>query len=329
MTSGFSIIDKKRVAEILEKSVATDHLSRKVDLFLISLIILNVIAIASESVSSIRDSYEAELYAFEMISIAVFTVEFVARLWCASEVLDDEGKKLYSSRWSYFLSPMALIDLLAILPYYLSLLIAIDLRILLVVRLLRIFKLSRYSSAMGMLLNVLKEEAQAFMAALFVLVVLLVLASCGIYLIEHEVQPEAFGSIPAAMWWAMATLTTVGYGDVTPITPLGKIFGGFITIIGVGMVALPAGILASGFSNQFHRARQQYDEALGEVLKDGMVSLDEEEDLNELRVELGLSKEEAKQLYDLAMDKLKNSVNYCPKCGHDLSKHNRLFNDED
>lgn len=322
------MIDKKRVAEILEKSVATDRLSRKVDLLLISLIILNVVAIASESVSSIHEAYEAELSAFELLSIAVFTVEFLARFWCAPEVLDDQGRRLYSNRWSYLLSPMAIIDLLAILPYYLSLIIAFDLRILLVVRLLRIFKLSRYSSAMGMLLNVLREEAQAFLAALFVLVVLLVLASCGIYLIEHEIQPDAFGSIPAAMWWAMATLTTVGYGDVTPITPLGKIFGGCITIIGVGMVALPAGILASGFSNQFHRARQQYDEALEEVLKDGMISLDEEEDLNELRVELGLSKDEAGQLYKLAMDKLSNGVNYCPNCGQDLSKHNLLFDDK-
>ena len=139
---------------------------------------------------------------------------------------------------------------------------SIDLRFLRVIRLLRIFKLTRYSGAMNLVLSVFKEEASAFFAAFFVLLMLLILASSGIYLLEHEVQPDNFGTIPDAMWWAMATLTTVGYGDVVPITPIGKLFGGFITIIGMGMVALPAGILASGFADQVHRRRTEYTEQI-------------------------------------------------------------------
>jgi len=148
---------------------------------------------------------------------------------------------------------LQLIDLVVILPFYLSFLFSIDLRMLRILRLFRLLKLARYSPAMQSLVAVVSNEKRALFGALLLMVCLLLFASTGIYFVEHKAQPEAFGSVPAAMWWAVATLTTVGYGDVTPITPLGKVFGGFVMVFGLGMFALPIGIMATGFSQESHR----------------------------------------------------------------------------
>jgi voltage-gated potassium channel len=213
---------------------------------------------------------------------------------------------------------MAIIDLLAILPFYLAFFISIDLRFLRVVRLLRVFKLTRYSGAMNLVLSVFKEEAHAFLASIVVLLIVLILASSGIYLLEHKLQPEHFGSIPAAMWWAMTTLTTVGYGDVVPITPWGKIFGGLITVIGMGMVALPAGILASGFAEQIHRRRSIYQERLQHFLGDGVVTKTEKLSLDHLRERLGLTHEEVEELTHEYLHKYQSSIRQCPHCNKPL-----------
>jgi len=144
----------------------------------------------------------------------------------------------------------------------------------------------------------------------------MVLASTGIYLIEHEVQPEQFGSIPAAMWWAMATLTTVGYGDVVPITMWGRFFGGTITLLGMGMVALPAGILASSFSEQAHQRRETFRLSIQNAMKDGKVSVSDRGKLETLRHALDMDKEEAELLINLApQDQHTSSASHCPHCG--------------
>ena len=223
-------------------------------------------------------------------------------------------------RIRYMFTLSALIDLIAILPFYLAFFVSVDLRFLRVIRLLRVFKLTRYSAAMQVLLDVLQDEFNTFMAAFFLLAVLLVLASSGIYLIEHDVQPEAFGSIPLAMWWSLVTLTTVGYGDVTPVTTLGKFFGGCITIIGVGMVALPAGILASGFGEHLQRRRETYKELLDDVLEDGIVTEEEESELEALREELELSREDAEQLFSIMVRESEGIITSCPHCGKSLKE---------
>ena len=174
------------------------------------------------SIPEIGQAYRAWFQGFEAFSIAVFTVEYVLRVWSAIEQTYPRYKHPLWGRLRYAASPMAVIDLLAVLPFYLSFLLPIDLRVLRVLRLVRMFKLTRYSPAMNLLLAALREEVQAIAAALFVLLLLLVLASSLAYLAEHEAQPAAFGTIPQAMWWAIVTLTTVGYGDVVPVTPLGK-----------------------------------------------------------------------------------------------------------
>ena len=148
--------------------------------------------------------------------------------------------------------------------------------------------------------------------------VILIVAASGIYLLEHDVQPDKFGSIPKAMWWALITLTTVGYGDVVPITGLGKVFGGIITILSMGMVAIPTGLLASSFSDQLRQRRDRYSETAYQLMEDGVICVDDREHLDELRVKLGLSKQECAQIEQQVREKhpLKR---FCPHCGHHLN----------
>jgi voltage-gated potassium channel len=196
-----------------------------------------------------------------------------------------------------------------------------DLRFLRVVRLLRILKLTRYSATMQSILQVFRDESNAFVATFCMLLVILVLASSGIYVFEHQVQPEKFGSIPDAMWWAMATLTTVGYGDVTPITAWGKLFGGFITLVSIGVVALPAGILASGFTNLMQKNRNAYENKLAEALADGVVSEGEQDELEELRQRLDISLQDAADVYRIFLRNHPRSAHCCPHCQQPLDNH--------
>ncbi len=170
----------------------------------------------------------------------------------------------------------------------------IDLRILRALRMLRLLKFSRYFKVMNLLLGVLKEERQSFLAAMFLLTIAMLIASTGIYIFEKDAQPDKFGSIPEAMWWAVATLTTVGYGDVTPITAMGKIFGALITIIGIGTVALPSGILASGFSDQLKRRKNTYEKELSIAMQDGIITKKERVKLEKIAEDMNLSVDQIK-----------------------------------
>ncbi len=306
---------RDRAADLLESG--GQGFGRAIDVFLIALISLNVVAIILESVAEIGSTYRGQFDSFELWSVAIFSIEYLARLWAAPSLDDARFRHPVWGRLRYAVSPAAIVDLVAILPFYLSLIVSVDLRFLRVVRLVRIFKLTRYSAAMSVILSVLKEEFNAFVGAFFILFVLLILAASGIYLIEHEVQPDAFGSIPAAMWWALVTLTTVGYGDVTPITPGGRVFGGLITVIGVGMVALPAGILASGFSDQIRRRREAFNAEIESALEDGVISEIEEEELAALRKRLRISAADADEVYR-AIARRREKMQYCPHCGESL-----------
>ncbi len=309
---------RKRICEILAPARNGDRLSRWADIFIIGLISANVIAIILESVSSIYMPYARHFAWFEAVSVAVFTVEYLLRVW--SSVEEDSGRycRPLWGRLRYAATPLALIDLAAFLPFYLGMLMPVDLRFMRVLRLVRIFKLTRYSASMNLLLSVFREEARAFGAAFFILLILLIIASSGIYLFERQAQPEAFGSIPAAIWWAVATLTTVGYGDIIPVTPGGKIFGMGVMVVGIGMVALPAGILASAFSDHVHRRREDYEELVDNVMGDGVITAEEESALEKNRRELGLDSEEAHKILARAAREGLCRTTVCPHCGGSL-----------
>ncbi|MGB0898450.1 MAG: ion transporter [Psychrobium sp.] len=308
---------RRNVSQLIEFNASASTSSRFMDFAMVVLIVANVAAIMLESVASIEAQYASQFWYFEVFSITVFTIEYLLRVWSCPDIKEGKYEDSFRGRLKYMCSIPALIDLAAIAPFYLSLFFVMDLRFLRVFRVFRIFKLTRYSNAMTMLLRVFKEESSSFFAAFSILAIVLITAASGIYLLEHEVQPEAFGSIPAAMWWATATLTTVGYGDVTPITPLGKVFGGLITVVGMGMVALPAGILASGFSAQLKQNRSVYRHKLIESLHDGVIDANEKKHLDLLRRELGITEQEA-QLLLFAHSQQQPLHKQCPHCHKDI-----------
>jgi len=239
-----------RVYEALASLPQASLLSRLVDYALVTLILLNAVSLVLESIPSLRANYSAGFFWFETFSVAVFTVEYLLRLWsCVEEV---RFAKPVRGRFRFALTPLAIVDLLAILPYYLGYLFD-DLRILRVLRLFRIVKLGRYSASLRTLGRVIVRKRGELAMILFALAVLLVIASTLVYYAERDAQPGVFTSIPATMWWAVATLTTVGYGDVYPVTPMGKIMASFTAVLGIGMFALPAGVIGSGFIEDLTR----------------------------------------------------------------------------
>ena len=305
---------RRYLYQLLEPVPGSPRITRLVTLVIVVLVLLNVLANILASVPDVYRSYSHALLQFEAVSTLIFTIEYVARLWSSVESADHRFQGRFKGRLRFALTPMMLIDLIAILPFYLLLWTSMDLLFLRIFRLFRIFKLTRYSPAMGMLLTVLRKEARTFGAAMFILCVTMVFAACGIYLVEHQTQPEAFGSIPAAMWWSIAALTTVGYGDVVPVTPLGKLFGASITIIGVGMVALPTGILASAFTAEMRKRREQFMSHVDGALADGRLSNQDQLHLENQRRNLGLEKGEVEHMVRTAEFTMA-STRCCPHCG--------------
>lgn len=186
---------------------------------------------------------------FEIVSVVVFTIEYVARVWTSSLMYTDKGP--LRARLKYIFSFMALIDLISILPFYIPFLIPIDLRVLRalrIVRLFRLFKMNRYTSAMCTILLVLKRKASQLLSSVFVVGLLMIISAVLMYNIESAAQPEVFNNAFDALWWSVATFTTVGYGDIYPITAAGKVLSAIIAILGIGLVAVPTGIISSGFT---------------------------------------------------------------------------------
>ncbi|MFQ5850274.1 MAG: ion transporter [Candidatus Binatia bacterium] len=248
---------KRRIYEIVEVARPGDKASRVFDLFILSLIALNVVALMAETVKPIFQWSPRSFEMFEIISIAVFTVEYLLRIWSCTA--SERFSFPLMGRLRFALTPLALIDLFAILPFYLPFL-GIDLRFLRSVRLARLFRLAklwRYSQAMRILVRVCGSKRDELAVAVSILGLLLILASSLMYYTESEAQPEAFSSIPAAMWWAIVTLTTVGYGDTYPITPFGKMLGALITVLGIGILALPTAILSAGFVEELRSSTKE------------------------------------------------------------------------
>jgi voltage-gated potassium channel len=221
------------------------HENKVIIKFIYGLIIINVVALILESYEGLRNNYGYLFQLIEVFSVVVFTIEYLLRLWTA-----NLGKKKEKGRMKFALSPLGLIDLLAILPFYLPMMFSIDLRVIRILRtfrLLRVFKLGRFSNSLKTINQVLKETKSDLVVSLFIALILLVLSSTLMYYVENESQPAKFASIGHSFWWAIATLTTVGYGDVYPITAIGKFLSGIIALVGIGIIALPTGIISSAF----------------------------------------------------------------------------------
>lgn len=288
------------VLRILEPAVLGDKASRLWDISLFSLVILNLVAVALESVPGLQSRYGNSFYNFELFSVIVFSIEYIARVWSAPAKKEvDVSSSPVKARLRYIFSFYGLIDLVAILPFYIQAFFpGLDLRVLRALRLLRILKLNHYNSALDDLFGAIVEEKKSFMTTLYIFSVAFVLSSSLIYYAEHKVQPEAFRSIPDAMYWSIITLTTVGYGDVSPITVFGKSIAAITAIFGVVVVALLTGIVANAFNAQMARRKIIFEDQVRDALLDGVLDSDEEASLDALRKKFGMSKIQADALIE-------------------------------
>ncbi|HSU16124.1 ion transporter [Longimicrobium sp.] len=241
-------ITRRRVWEILDPDDGNaTRAERAFGAFILALIALNVAAVVLQSVRSLELRFSGAFRAFEVFSVLVFSAEYLARVWSCTE--DPRYRGPVRGRLRFALSPMALVDVLAVLPFFAAA-GAVDLRVLRAARLFRLVRLlkaTRYIAAMRVFRHVLRTKREELVLTTAIMSMLLVVAASVMYFAENEAQPQKFSSIPESMWWAVATLTTVGYGDVYPVTPLGRLAGGCIAILGLGFFALPTAILGAGF----------------------------------------------------------------------------------
>jgi len=257
---------RQRVYEILDVQPDDRGIEKVVNRVLLALIVGNVAAVILETVQSVQAEYGLAFEAFERVSVAVFTAEYLLRVWCCT--VDPRYAHPVWGRLRFALSFMALVDLVSILP---SIVPggALDLRFvrsLRLARLARTLKIARHSRALQTLGRVLRAKREDLVITVIAGGVLLICASGLVYFAERDAQPQQFSSIPAAMWWGAVTLTTVGYGDIFPVTPLGKVIDGVIALLGIGLFALPAGILAAGFTEELSRPRPTVCPRCGEPL---------------------------------------------------------------
>jgi len=248
---------RRRIYLTLEPTEKGGILERIFELLLIAIIVLNIIAIVCESIKDFHQQYAHFFHKFELFSVIFFTLEYLCRVY--SIVENKRYGHPITGRLKFMGTPMAVIDLMAFVPFYLTFL-PLDLRFLRIFRLMglfRMFKVARYMHALSMFKKVLYDRREQLVLSIIFILFILVIISTTMYYVEREAQPDKFTSIPATMWWGITTLTTVGYGDMVPITGLGRFLGGIFAITGVGLLALPAGILSSGFFEMMHRPRSR------------------------------------------------------------------------
>ncbi len=270
------------------------------DTFIAFWVVISVCSVVLESVHAVSYLLHIELIVLDIIAVAIFTVEYWLRIYSCVE--DPKFSSPVLGRIRHAKTASMMIDLLAILPFYLEALLhhLIDLRFLRVFRLLRLLKLTRYTGATATLAKVIVREWPVMAAAAFIMLLLVVLTASLGYLFEHEAQPEKFENIPQSIYWAVITLASVGYGDISPVTPAGRAVTIVLALIGIGIFAIPAALLSSAFSDQLHKERDALKQELFKMLADGQISEQEAEVINREAKRLHLSAEDVEVLIENA-----------------------------
>lgn len=236
---------KERIFEIIQIAGGSDALSRAFDRIIIILIILSIV-ITTAQTFPLPDPAEKFLYAVDAVCMVAFTIEYLLRLWTADLLYPGS-----SHPWlRYIISPAAIIDLFSFLPFYLTGLVPagmIVFRLIRVARILRLFRINRFLDPVSAILTVLQKKASLLLASFFLVFVLMFASSLLMYYVEHDAQPGVFENAFSGLWWAVSTLSTTGYGDIYPVTFLGKLMAIFITLLGMCLVAIPTGIITAGF----------------------------------------------------------------------------------
>jgi voltage-gated potassium channel len=307
---------RRRINALLDHNLPPTRASRAVGGAIVILIVINVASVILESVEPIRLDYEPILWWIEQIATIVFTAEYLLRIWSAVDRVNGRFRHPIWGRVTYATQFFSMIDLVAILPGIFGLFGAGDLRVLRLMRLMRLLKLSRHSTTFSLLWSVFREEASAIGAILFTLVLTLIISASLMYMIEGEAQPAVFSSIPAAMWWGIETLTTVGYGDMVPITPLGKIVGGLVSVTGIGTLALFSGVLTVSFMEQLRLRRQKLRQLVDSDLATGRITTANQRAIKAMGKELGMSQDETQEII---IEEVHGHAAACPHCGHPWS----------
>ena len=287
---------RAKLYALLEPTGHSGRLHIFVDNFIVFWIALSIVCVVLESVDSIEHLFAAQFAWIDVIAFTIFTAEYLARVYTAPENPDVRDR--YLPRWAHVRSGQAIIDLLTILPFLMErfLPVALDLRFLRVFRLLRMLKLTRYTSATTTLLKVIGREWQIILASVFVMLLLVVLTASLGYLFEHDAQPDKFENIPQSIYWAVVTLASVGYGDISPVTPMGRALTVVLALVGIGIFAIPAGLLASAFTDQLRIDRESFRHLLQQAYADGAINLKEKEEIVAEAERLHLSDQEFNRL---------------------------------
>ncbi|BDD04160.1 ion transporter [Aureibacter tunicatorum] len=249
---------KEKVFKIISANNKEYLPSKVFDYSIYTIILLNLGAIVLASFAEMEHKYTSIFWKFEIFSVTIFTLEYILRIWTADLLYKNVSR--FKAILKFMFSSEGLIDLFAILPFYLPYILKIDLRLLWnlrLIRLLRVLKLGRYSKSIKVVGRVLSQKKADLGVTFFITFILMVVASSLMYNLENEAQPDAFPNILSTFWWAIVTLTTVGYGDVYPITPWGKVIGGIIALLGIGIVALPTGIISSAFMEEVEKSNEK------------------------------------------------------------------------
>ncbi len=302
---------KTIIYEILELSDRTNLYSLADDFIITFLIILNITAFIASTSPVFSLEYKRIFESIEIISSLIFTIEYLLRLWVCT--VDRQYSNPIWGRIRYALTPLSIIDFISILPYYLVLFFpAITfVNSISLLRLLRLLKMSRYSESVRTLGTVLYAKKEELIATAFAVFIILIFASSIMYFVESEAHPKAFGSIPDAMWWGVVTLTTVGYGDIYPITPLGRFLGAILAFLGIGIFALPAGIISAGFSEEVQRKKQQkIADSFGKSANSSPVEMQAEIDVSfeQKLIAIALHIENSSELMKLCVEKTKQKL---------------------
>jgi len=266
---------RKQLYALLHPTPTSGNLQAYIDNFLMFMVLLSVVMIVLESVVSLELKFGREFFILDILAVSVFTLEYIIRIYIVPE--DPEYASMRAGRLRFVISYSAMIDLIAIAPFFLAPFVGhlVDLRFMRIFRLVRILKLTRYTSSLGTLRKVFVREAPILGAAGFLMLLLVMLAASLGYLFEHAAQPDKFENIPQSIYWAVVTLASVGYGDITPVTPMGRLMTIVMAIVGLGIFALPAGVLSAAFSDQLHLDRERLNRMVDDALNDDILT-DEE-----------------------------------------------------
>jgi voltage-gated potassium channel len=284
-----------KIYKILDGSVH-ERAARYCEVFIAAVVVLNVVAIILESVHELHEAYEVYFHAFDVVSVMIFSVEYVLRVWSYGVKYAKEEGGAWRGRKEYLFSFYGLIDFFGTLPFYLQLLFpGLDLRFLRLFRLLRIFKLSRYNSALSDLAEAVRTERDSFASAMFLLLISCLLCSSLIYIAEGHLQPDVFPSIPATMKWYLLTIIS-GWGNVDPVSMVGVVLVVLTQVRGIALAAILTGVVATAYTTQVERREVLFEIQIREVLEDGIVTEEERMKLEELKAKLGMSDEKVEAI---------------------------------